>query len=301
MFKRELISALLLATSFGSSSVMAQSQSYANPDLLVSAGALTEAISSSGSTGPNISGKSIVIVDVRPAEEFRKGHIPGAINVDPNAVVAEESPIDGDLLPSEAIGELFTELGITHTSGVVFYDQSTGLHAARMFWVSEYLGHTSASVLNGGLKAWIDNGGELSATKDQPPLTEGVFRATEVPRRYASADWLLDNSDDANTVVIDVRPSSLYDKGHIPWAVNIPWKGNVNADGTMKSGEELAARFKSHGIDPGTSVAVHCQSGLASSHSYFALRLIGHPRVRVYHRSWSEWGNAEDLPKEVSG
>ena len=30
--------------------------------------------------------------------------------------------------------------------------------------------------------------------------------------------------------------------------------------------------------------------------AYFALRLLGYPRLVGHDRSWSEWGNRDDLP-----
>jgi thiosulfate/3-mercaptopyruvate sulfurtransferase len=100
-------------------------------------------------------------------------------------------------------------------------------------------------------------------------------------------------------VVIDVRPSALFAKGHIPWARSIPWSLNLKADKTMKSADELLAHFASHGVTPDKNIASHCQDGKASAHSYFTLRLLGYPRLRSYDRSWMEWGAADDLPKTV--
>lgn len=117
------------------------------------------------------------------------------------------------------------------------------------------------------------------------------------PRRYASADWLLERRDDADTVVVDVRPTKLYQAGHIPWARSIPWKLNLTEQGTLKPADELLAHFAEHGVTPDRNVAVHCQNGKASAHSYFTLRLLGFPQVRSYDRSWAEWGAADDLPK----
>lgn len=97
--------------------------------------------------------------------------------------------------------------------------------------------------------------------------------------------------------MIDVRGPGSYEQGHIPWAKNIPWKGNIKDDMTMKPAEELAADYEAKGVTKDKNVAVHCQDGRAAAHSYYTLRLMGYPRVRSYDRSWSEWGIADDLPK----
>ena len=261
---------------------------YANQDLLVSAQELM--------TMPM---DDLVIVDVRPQEDYARGHIPGAVQFDPNAVAAANSPVDGALKPIPEIAGMIGGLGIGPKTRVVLYDDKGGLHAARMFWVMEYLGHADVALLDGGYSAWIAGGGALQ-TGTGPQVMAKRYTPAVTPRRFASADWILDRSDDAETVVVDVRPEALWAKGHIPWAKNIPWKGNLREDKTMKPEIELLAHFASLGVTRDKNIVVHCQNGLASAQSYFALRLIGFPRVRTYHRSWSEWGASDDLPRVIS-
>jgi thiosulfate/3-mercaptopyruvate sulfurtransferase len=161
----------------------------------------------------------------------------------------------------------------------------------------EYFGHRKVSILNGGIQKWTADGRELSL--EQVTVQPAQFTPTLMDRRIASADWLVDKRNDPNVVVIDVRPSALFAKGHIPWARSIPWSLNLKADKTMKSADELLAHFASHGVTPDKNIASHCQDGKASAHSYFTLRLLGYPRLRSYDRSWMEWGAADDLPKTV--
>jgi thiosulfate/3-mercaptopyruvate sulfurtransferase len=163
----------------------------------------------------------------------------------------------------------------------------------------EYLGHRKASILNGGIQKWTAEG--FSLRGEQFRVRAAQFTPAVMYRRHATADWLLDKKTDANVVVIDVRPPTAYQKGHIPWSRNIPWALNLNKDGTMKSADELLAHFAAHGVTPDKNIASHCQDGKASGHSYFTLRLLGYPRLRSYDRSWAEWGAADDLPKVVPG
>lgn len=130
--------------------------------------------------------------------------------------------------------------------------------------------------------------------------TSGVFQPALSPRRVATADDVLSHRNAPDAVLIDVRPTRTYEEGHIPWAVNIPWSQNLGEDGRFLSAADLMAYFGNHGVSPEDNVIMHCQVGLASSHNYVALRLLGFPRVRVYHRSWAEWRSDPSLPKVTS-
>lgn len=263
----------------------AADRGYANADLLTE----TETLWVMLETGP------VNIVDVRPKADYDAGHIPGAVHLGADDVVDPDSHVPGDLLPHETLAEMLGERGIDKDTPLVFYDDKGGFHAARLFWMAEYFGHREVSVLNGGFPKWQAEGRSISTRA--PVVRKKTFAYTPTPRRLATADWLLDRRDDKSVVVIDVRPTALYDAGHIPWAKSIPWKQNLAADGTMKSAAALKAHFESHGVTPDKNVAVHCQNGKAAAHSYFALRLLGYPQVRSYDRSWAEWGAAEELPK----
>ncbi|MEL6208281.1 MAG: sulfurtransferase, partial [Pseudomonadota bacterium] len=274
------------------SPALADEPGYANPTLLTSAASLDQMRAAATA--------DLVVLDVRSADKFAEGHIPGALNLPFTALTDPEAHIEGALKADPAIASMLGALGVDAKTQVVLYDDQGGFRAARLFWLMEYYGHRSVSILDGGIQAWTAEDLALSTNASDRAPEFATFAVNHTPRRFASALDILERRNDRDTVVVDVRPTAAFDKGHIPWAQSLPWKGNLDADGTMKSAEDLAAHFAAHGIEGDEAVIIHCQTGEASAHSYFALRLIGHPQVRVYHRSWAEWGAASDLPKTIS-
>jgi thiosulfate/3-mercaptopyruvate sulfurtransferase len=261
---------------------------YANPQLLISASTLNQILNRD----------DVRVIDVRPKKDYDAGHIPRALNIPADSVNDPDAHVEGARLSDEKLAALFGSNGIGKGTQVVLYDDKGGFHAARLFWMLEYLGHRKAGILNGGIQKWTAEGYGLR--REQSRVQPAKFTPTVMDRRHATADWLLDRRGDKDVVVVDVRPPAVHQKGHIPWARNVPWALNLTADGMMKPADELRAHFAAHGVTPDKNIASHCQDGKASGHSYFTLRLLGYPRIRSYDRSWMEWGTADDLPKSVS-
>ena len=307
------IKMISIASVFGGMLIAAKSAEadYPNRSLMVTAGELNE-IQQSEIIAELMGADDglLVIIDVRQAEEFAKGHIPDAINLPYTVLTDQNGNIEGDFKPTEELVKILGNAGITSQSRVVLYDNEGGFRAARLFWLLEYLGHRKVAILNGGIQAWkradhqleVDHNQTVAERYQSAGLNDSnkSLSVSVTPRRSASADWILEHRNEVDTAVIDVRPQHMFNDGHIPWAQNIPWKGNLNADLTMKSYDNLLMHYLKQGITPDHNIVIHCQTGEASAHSYFALRLLGFPRVRLYHRSWAEWGTADDLPKTTA-
>jgi thiosulfate/3-mercaptopyruvate sulfurtransferase len=86
--------------------------------------------------------------------------------------------------------------------------------------------------------------------------------------------------------------------GHIPGAVNIPWKQALNENGTFKSEEELRALYAGKGIDGSRPIITYCRIGKRASHTWFVLSQIPGYDVALYDGSWTEWGNTIGVPIE---
>lgn len=108
-----------------------------------------------------------VVIDVRKAEDFAKGHIPSALNIWRPDYGAKKGVYEYNGMRAEAADfyELLGKLGITDSTPIVTYTGS-GLHDAYRFaWLLEMYGHASENiwVLNGGLNAWKSTGDTLTA------------------------------------------------------------------------------------------------------------------------------------------
>ncbi len=83
--------------------------------------------------------------------------------------------------------------------------------------------------------------------------------------------------------------------GHIPGAVSAPSAANLDADGRFLPPEQLRARFRGLGADPGAPVATYCGSGVVAAHQALALTLAGFEPA-LYPGSWSQWSQDPRRP-----
>ena len=248
------------------------------------------------------------VVDLRPAGDFQKGHIPGAVHCFVRRLDQQEANRRGLPLPLEQARALFHELGIHADTEVVAYDDHGGRFAARFFYFAEFFGHQRVRVLNGGWAAWLQAGG--APETEARPAPPGTFQPRVNHNRIATAEWIRERLEQKNKpVVLDARSPEEYSGtvvtaggrgGHIPGARNLDWRQTTthNGRGRFRPPEELRRLVLEHGVDFGREVVAYCNSGTRSSQLYFVLRLLGHPRVRNYDGSWRDWAPRPEFPAE---
>jgi thiosulfate/3-mercaptopyruvate sulfurtransferase len=248
--------------------------------------------------------EDLCLIDVRPAEDFAGGHLPGAVHFD----VFGLSLIDTSDAPLKAfmhmIHHIFELRGISEKNEAVVYENQSGMRAARALWFLDYFGHPHASMLDGGMQAWKAAG--FATTTEAIAPKAARFKISERCDVLATAQDVLQSLNKNETAILDTRSRSEYlgmqiraaRGGAIPGAIHIEWTDNLDDSGKFKSATELQAMYSRAGITPDKEVISYCQGGYRSAHSYVALRLIGFPRIRNYIGSWKEWGDRTDLPIE---
>jgi len=96
----------------------------------------------------------LVLIDTRPAKDFRAGHLEGARHFDPFPFHHTDTSERGIAEFGAQLQWIFSALGISGNETVVFYEDESGMRAARGAWALEYTGHPNARMLDGTLKAF---------------------------------------------------------------------------------------------------------------------------------------------------
>ena len=271
------------------------SKGYANPEILIAPRELDRRLDCADPP---------TLIDLRPAEVFAQGHLPGAVHLDLFGI----SLIDTSPAPLDAflwmIAHLLVTRGVSADRTVVVYDDQSGIRAARAFWFLEFFGHPDPRVLDGGASAWSRQG--LTTTTETVLPRKGTWDVGRVDTRLATWNDVATGLGRDDVVMLDTRSDDEYygsqvrarRGGAIPGAVHIEWTQNLDNEGAFKAAADLQDLYSDRGVTVDREVVSYCQGGYRAAHSYLALRLLGYPRVRNYIGSWKEWGDREDLPIE---
>ena len=248
----------------------------------------------------------VIVLDARRSDaEYNAGHIPGAILAKPSIFETET----GMLLPPDELATILGNMGISRTSKIVIYDNTSASRgsAGRLFWILEYLGCTDVTILNGGWDQWKEQ--DMVWETEPATLPATVFTPVVNPEvKYVTKEYIAEHflpTPDMGFILIDVRTDQEYQGtqldssdprlGHIPNAISFPYSKCFNSDKTILNFKDLKLLLENQGISVDKEMVAYSTIGHRSGFFYYLCRLMGYSNISNYNGSIVDWGNANEI------
>lgn len=237
-------------------------------------------------------------------EEYKKSHIPHALYFDIDKVCNIESDLPHTVPTELQFTSNIEELGINNKSHIILYCHDGIETSPRAWWLFKLFGHKNVSILNGGLKAWLNINGEKST--NIPKVFKSKYITKINKKLLATNTDIIDSLNNNRHQVVDARsierfsgkeeePRPGLQKGHIPNSINIPFNLFFN-NGYFIKDKEIRDVLDNNNFNYSKNIISSCGSGVTACVLAFALELIGKKNWQVYDGSWSEWGlNKENM------
>ena len=242
-------------------------------------------------------GNDPVVLSVRSSEHYTTGHIPGAINI-PWKEIGNSTNLSG--LPEDQQIVVYCYTGhtgaVTTTAlnamgydainlkfGIMSWTQDPAVRATAAF-SEEVDGHdfpTETAENAAGTHELPAPDYTASDAEDEILMAavDAYVGGTKAP--VTSAQSLFDNLNDGDTgndpVVLSVRSSEHYATGHIPDAINIPWRETAKTDNLKK-------------LPTDRQIVVYCYTGHTGGVATTALNMLGYDAINLKHgmMSWTQ-------------
>jgi thiosulfate/3-mercaptopyruvate sulfurtransferase len=293
---------------------MSEAQGFAHPEFLVETDRLAAQLGD-----PNLivlDGTVHLIPDPKITytvksgrEDFEKGHIPGAQFVDLQEDLSATHPKLRFMLPNaEEFAAAMGRFGVGGGSRVVLYSTTTPQWASRIWWMLRNYGFDNAAVLNGGFQKWAREGRPV-ATGPAKPRPAAKFVVREDRKLMVGKEAVLGAIGDGAVCTINALSTEQHGgsggntygrPGRIAASVNVPAASLIDPQtGAFLPPAALRAKFDAVGAFDRKQAITYCGGGIAASADALALVMLGHPDVRLYDASMSEWANDPSLPMET--
>ena len=263
----------------------------------------------------HIDDPGLVLLHVGDGDDFDDGHIPGARPVSLDDISVSEHTDTGLMLQMpepEDLRKRLEALGISDDSQIVVYYATDWVSpATRVVFTLQHAGLGERTrLLDGGMPAWVRNGGKLS--KQASASTRGRLSPLAMQDLVVDADYVREHLDAPGIAIVDGRAAAYYDgvesggahgqvdrAGHVRGARSIPFTEITDDRLLLRSQDELRELFTQAGVQPGDTVIGYCHIGQQATAMLFAARLLGHP-VKLYDGSFQDWSRGKDNPVEAT-
>lgn len=257
----------------------------------------------------NIETPGLTIVDIRKVEEYKEGHIPGALSLTYTAWRTIEKNLDCQLPFWDDLEDTVCSLGLNDGSHVIIAGKSSAdedlVNTTRVTWTLKYTGVKNISILDGGYDKWLTGNNPVSIQTKRPQ--RGSFKCRPDNSILATRKDM-NCSCTGTAAIVDTRPSAQYTgdaicktlkkKGHIPGALNLPYSLAFTKQGGFEKQERLQDIVsRSIGNDKDREIIILCADGRYASSWWFVLsEVLAYKNVRIYDGSMEDWCCDETSP-----
>ncbi len=254
----------------------------------------------------HINDSNLIIIDCRFSlaepelgkKQYQESHIPGAFYLDLDQDLSNPVEKHGGRHPLPDLNELakkLAKIGVKYQETlVVAYDDSRFAFASRLWWLLTYMGHQKVALLDGGFSGWQKEYPVTSTNEISTPHL-GFFEPQIQSKMLVDIETVKAKKDLPEVVLVDSRDSDRYlgkhepidpIAGHIPGAVNYPWKQVTDENSQAKVSEQV---FRWEQVKNAEEVIVYCGSGVTACVNLWSLKMAGINTGKLYAGSWSDW------------
>ena len=235
-------------------------------------------------------------------EEYKKKHIPNAIFFDINKIADPNNSLPHMIPSKDLFSKMMQNIGLNKDDEIIIYDNSPFLSSARAWFLFRYFGHDKIFIMQGGLKNWENNGGNI--TNGNVVLEKGNYIASaERKELVVNLNEMILASQNKKNVILDARskkrflgealePRPNLPSGHIPNSKSLPSSDLINKEGYLKSKDEINQIFNNINVNTSDKIIATCGSGVSACVISIALFCLGKTDTPIYDGSWTEWASS---------
>ncbi len=225
-------------------------------------------------------GADVSIVDVRPEDAFKQGHVPFSLNI-------PADKFKENLHTPEKLAAVLGPAGVNPLhEAVVISGAGLTKESALAFVILEKLRQKRVSVLLDSAEKWVQLG---YITKDATVVgpRRGAFDVSIPPAQYPASvrnDVIVADAKSTQGVYPKVFVASGKDmptRSQEGKVVHVPYTDLLNSDGTPKAAKDIWNTLTKAGVPRYAELICFSDDPGEAAVNYFVLKLMGYPDVKV--------------------
>jgi len=258
----------------------------------------------------NLRNPNVVVLDIRKVEEYKAGHIPGAVSSVYGTWAIMKAGLRNELPAVDDLFDAIGSAGIDTKSLVVVVGKvdttSDRTDMTRVAWTLKYAGLENMALLDGGYNKWVAD--KKAVSMDTVKAKAKSYKGKVKENLFVNKGYVMSRLN--KVMIVDVRETDFYEgkkkldfvakAGRIAGAKNLPTSLPYTKDGIFKDKAELATLATGVvGSDKAKEIITYCDTGkVASAWTFLLSEVLGYKNVKDYDGSMEEWAQDPKAPME---